>query len=213
MQTVTRRFLLVIVTVLGFTVLVEAATPRSVQHSGNTNVLENFPLIIGEWRGERSPVDEKVYRILETDTVMVNRYTEGRNIVNLTAVYFPEAKVEFHGPEGCNRGRGDTIEPLGIRSITLRNAGKETPLTMNAFTVLRSDGRRDLFCYFYKSGDFSGSSYLNLRLKMAMRLFRQRETSGAMVVISTPVKGRVESAERLIDEFLVSVYPTLLRFV
>jgi EpsI family protein len=177
------------------------------------NVLGNFPLIIGEWRGERSAVDEKVYRILETDMVMVNRYTDGRDLINLTTVYFPEAKVDFHAPEACNRGQGDTIESLGIRSITLRNAGKETPLTMNAFTVLRSDGRRDLFCYFYRSGDFSGSSYLNLRLKMAMRLFSQRETSGAMVVISTRVKDRVETAERLIDEFLTSVYPTLLRYV
>lgn len=213
MQTVTRRFLLVIVTVLGFSVLVDAATHRSVPHSGKTNVLENFPLVIGDWRGERSPVDEKVYRILETDMVMVNRYTDGRNSVNLTAVYFPEAKVDFHAPEGCNRGQGDTIEPLGIRNITLRNGGKETSLTMNAFSVLRSDGRRDLFCYFYKSGDFSGSSYLNLRLKMTVRLFRQRETSGAMVVISTRVKDRVENAGRLIDEFLISVYPTLLRYV
>ena len=159
------------------------------------NALTAFPMTIGPWTGSRSAVGESVYKILETDTVLVARYTNGRDVVSLSTVYYPEAKVDFHNPEECNAGAGDIVDKEGTRDVKVRVGGAERTIRANVFTVEGRQRGKELFYFFFKAGDFAGNRYLDLRLEMALRLIRSRETSGALLVYSSPIRDDRAAAE------------------
>ena len=186
---------------------------RTDHRTNKGNRLEQLPLKVREWEGRRQPLEEWVYKILDTDTVLVNRYTNGREYVNLSVVYYPEEKVEFHPPEACNSSRGDAVMTLGTRRIVTDPQNPLLAIRVNVFSVTRPTGRQDLFYYFFKTGDLSGNSYLNLRIKMAMNHLLAKNTGGAMLVFSTPVVDNVESATKVLDNFLSDVYPEIRKII
>ena len=165
------------------------------------------------WEGQRQPLEERVYKILDTDTVVVNRYTNGSEYVHLSVVYYAEAKVEFHPPEACNSSRGDAVVNLGIREITADPQRISPPVRVNVFSVARVNGNQDLYYYFFKTGDLVGHSYLNLRIRMAMNHILVKSKGGAMVVLSTPIVKGIDVSMQLLDRFFLEVHPEIIRYI
>lgn len=176
------------------------------------NRLEQIPLKVRQWEGQRQPLEEWVYKILDTDAVLVNRYTDGSEFVHLSVVYYAEAKVEFHPPEACNSSRGDAVVNLGIREISPDPQRNAPPVRVNVFTVARVSGKQDLFYYYFKTGDLSGDSYLKLRIRMAMHhALNKKNKGGAMVVLSTPLVKGIDLSSQLLDRFFRDIHPEIVR--
>ncbi len=177
------------------------------------NILEQFPLKLRHWEGVRQPLEERIYRILDTDTVMVNRYRNGNESVFFTVVYYPEAKVEFHPPESCNSSRGDSVVNLGTRELQAGPQRNLPTVRVNVFSVARVNGSQDLYYYFFKTGDLSGDSYLNLRIRMAMNHILAKNKGGAMLVLSTPISKSIEVSQQLLDRFFQDIHPEIIRYI
>lgn len=207
------RFLLLIAA-LFISVLLHAGLGHGkFSRSDNANRLETFPLNVSEWRGERALLQESVYRILETNAVIVNQYTRADDVVNLSIVHYPQMRVEFHPPENCNSGKGDVVKGLGRRDIRLGVHGEGGTLAVNVFTVTRGNGSQDLYYYFFKSGNFLSNSYFKLRVKMVTEYIKSEKTSGSMIILSTHIKNHIDSAESLLDKFSVLIYPVLNQYI
>lgn len=177
------------------------------------NILEQIPLKLRHWEGKRQPLEERIYRILDTDTVLVNRYTNGNESVYFTVVYYPEAKVEFHPPETCNTSRGDVVVNLGTREVKADPQRTSPTVRVNVFSVKRVNGNQDLYYYFFKTGDLTGDSYLDLRIKMAMDHLLAKNKGGAMVVLSTSIVKGVDTSMQLLDRFFQDVQPEIIRYI
>ena len=69
------------------------------------DAIRNVPLKIEGWVGMDLPLEERVYRILETKSIIHRRYISNNQTIFLSLVYYPETKVDFHSPEGCLGGK------------------------------------------------------------------------------------------------------------
>lgn len=207
------RFLLLIA-VLTISVLLHVGLGHGkFSRSDNANRLESFPLQVADWQGERALLQERVYRILETNAVIVNQYTRADEAVNLSIVHYPQMKVEFHPPEYCNSGKGDVVKGLGRRDIRLGINGEGGTLAVNVFTVTRGNGSQDLYYYFFKSGNFLSNSYFKLRVKMMVEYIKLEKTSGSLIILSTHIKNHIVSSESLLDKFAILIYPVLTQYI
>ncbi len=175
------------------------------------NRLDSLPLAFGQWSGSRIGIGDTVYKILETDSVIVNSYKNGMDIVNLAIVYYPEVKVSFHSPEECNLGKGDKIENLKPKRLSVGT--RNVPILLNAFKVIKYDGREELYYYAFKSGSLIGSDYVKLRLKMGLNLIRTGEANGALLIFNTPVDKDFNASDRILSEFILAVFPYIEMYV
>jgi EpsI family protein len=164
---------------------------------------------IGEWNGNRSVLDEKVYKILETDAVFVSRYRKSKESVTLSIVYYPQLKVDFHKPEYCNTGKGDIVENLGERMVFINQGGIKNQIPTTAFLVRRDNNRTDLFCYFYKTGHYVYGNYFWMRYRMVTRYFKEKTTDASLIIISVENISNLENAMNLQDDFIGVLFPLL----
>lgn len=172
--------------------------------------LEGIPLRMGEWVGRDVHLDEQIYRILETRSIIHRVYSAPGNEVLLSIVYYPETKVDFHAPESCLGGKGIKIEK-SPRRISFSNEGKKLEVELNQ--LLWDQGPdKTLVYYFYKAGDFVGNSYLRLRLALAANKVVSNNKSGSLIRISTSNQpGEENRSAEVLAEFMGELYPHVLK--
>lgn len=195
-----------------FLLIVTAALVNFLEYDANNKAedgikaLEGIPLRMGEWVGRDVPLDEQVYKILETRSIIHRVYNAPGKEVFLSIVYYPETKVDFHAPEGCLGGRGIEIQKSS-RQVKVTSEGKDMEVKLNQ--LVRDHGSdKSLVYYFYKAGDFVGDSYIRLRLALAANKVASNNKSGSLIRVSIPVRNGEEkrSAEVLMG-FIGELYP------
>ncbi len=168
-----------------------------------------IPYTIGEWWGKDLPLDSSVYEILETKAIIHRNYTLHDTTILLSIVYYPETKVDFHGPESCLGGRGVRTQTL-VKRIQLDYNGDTVDLDIN--TIIREYGEdKQVVYYFYKAGPFIGNSYIKLRFALALNKFTSTEKSGSLIRVSVPVYfSNHKEAEAALREFIEELYPHVI---
>ncbi|WP_028585937.1 exosortase C-terminal domain/associated protein EpsI [Desulfogranum mediterraneum] len=180
--------------------------------SGGLSDLEAIPMSIDdEWYGRDFPLEEQVYDILETRSIIHRSYSrpDGERIF-LSIVHYSDTKVDFHTPEACLGGRGLKTEKTE-KTISFPAGGRQVVLGV-AEIMTRMEAGGTLTYYFYKSGDFIGSSYIFMRLSIAANKLFRNDTRGSLIRVSTsitPAGGKAE-AELLLRGFLRDFYPYVL---
>jgi len=169
-----------------------------------------IPHTIGGWRGEDLYLDRSVYELLETKAIIHRNYTLNDTTILLSVVYYPQTKVDFHAPESCLGGKGIRTQS-SVKRIQLDQNERTVDLDINM--ILREQGQdRQIVYYFYKAGPFIGNSYIKLRFAVAFNKFSNREKSGSLVRLSTPViHGDREEASRKLISFLEQLYPYVVK--
>lgn len=175
---------------------------------GNGSYLKNFPINHEGWKGEQIGMDKIVADILETDALVLNSYVKDGKPVLLAIVYYPDAKVDFHAPEGCYSGRGVKIN-MRARRITLNGFGA---INVNVLNIDRG-GSSELVYYFFKSGSFLGNSYNRLRFNLVLNNMFSKEKSGALIRVSTPVFGNTDDPDSRLINFLDDFVPVFKKFL
>jgi len=171
--------------------------------------LRKIPLRIGEWQGKDLQLEKLIYEILETKSIVQRSYLWNNQVVFLTIVYYPEQKVDFHAPEACLGGRGIQIQKQ-INKVRIVSDGKEHNIKLNQL-IWDQQGEQRLVYYFYKSGEFLGESYMKLRLNLAVNAIRNRQKSGSLIQVSTPIThGNLQKASHTLRDFMSKVYPFLI---
>jgi EpsI family protein len=171
--------------------------------------IKNIPLEFGQWQGKDIPLDEQIYEILETRSIINRAYCgENGKEVLLSIVYYSETKVDFHSPEACLAGRGIQISKS---AQTISITYNESKVKINLNRLIRQQvNSNELIYYFYKAGDFLGKNYIRLRLNLAINKFANREKSGSLIRVSVPVlHGDTQRASTTLVNFIEQLYPFL----
>jgi EpsI family protein len=173
--------------------------------------IQNIPLEIGRWQGEDIPLENLIYEILETTSIIQRTYRtlNGQDVL-LSIVYYPETKVDFHAPEACLAGQGVEIQKLP-KSINILYGGREITLNVNQL-IWKHDTVEKLVFYCYKAGSFLGRSYIKLRFNLAANKFTNAGKSGSLIRVSTRIQDSdIEKASEILNDFLTQLYPYLVR--
>jgi EpsI family protein len=176
--------------------------------------IQKIPLDIGKWRGKDLPLEDQIYEILETRSIIQRTYhaTDAQEVL-LSIVHYPETKVDFHAPEACLGGRGIQIQKQP-KSINIVCSGKQITIDLNQL-LWKQDNQEKLVYYFYKAGGFMGSAYIKLRLSLAANKFTGNPKSGSLIRVSTPIEttGGTEQASDVLNDFLNQLYPFLITYL
>ena len=204
MQSLTTRFIVL------FAILFLLSIATWILHFDNLYESEfgaqsvaQIPVNIGPWSSKDVPLEEWVYKILETRAIIHRAYHSEYGNVFLSIVYYADTKVDFHTPEACLGAQGVELVKKNKR-ITLSDGSQ-----INVNELEYENGNdSELVYYFYKSGSYMGRSYIKLRMNIAMNKLLSGPKSGALIRISTPMSDQSRNpAERVLAEFLNNLIP------
>lgn len=171
--------------------------------------IKKVPYQIRDWHGTDIKLDEDVYKILETKSIIHRNYSSEKSDVFLSLVYYPETKVDFHAPEACLGGAGERLAKEK-KTIVLKINGENRKLHVNQ--LVRKIGlMEELIFYWYKAGAYMGESYFGLRFHIALNKMANNNKSGALIRVSTKVKGHnYDEASKKLKSFIEGLTPSLL---
>jgi len=169
--------------------------------------LTEFPLQLGDWKGQMAPMDQKTLSVLGTDDYLLADYTNGQGeLVNLYVLYFPKqdstSHQAVHSPEVCIPGGGWAIEKRQLKTVMLPDGKK---LTVN-WLLIKKDRERRLVYYWFSQGPTVTQSVYETRIRTLKNALIERRTNGALIRVTTPyVLGQEKQAEErllnMIDNF------------
>lgn len=180
---------------------------RAVYGVWRPNATLHFPLLIGEWTGKEQVIAERMYNILEADSILSRRYSKGSGSIGFSLVFYKDNQVGFHRPESCLGGLGETVFDKGTVDIAVNGWNKK--ISVNELHYKGHRGERILY-YFYTVDDYITDSYFLVRLKMLFEQLRFRRPAVALVEVYASVDptGIHRTKERLKD-FLRHLIPEL----
>jgi len=166
-----------------------------------------IPLKIGKWVGQEELVTERVYKLLEADTVLIRKYFNGNNEIWFSVVFYQDNQVGFHSPEGCFGGLGEQVFKQGVVNLFVPEWNKT--VKVNNLHYKGRKGEKILF-YFYEVGDFITDSYFKIRLKILLDQLKFKRPGVALFELYSPVgvKGIDQTKDNLKD-FLTHLIPRL----
>jgi EpsI family protein len=176
--------------------------------------LDQFPLAIGDWKGERQTMEQQFIDALHfSDYVMVDyRNPKGQNISFYVAYYESQRKGEAtHSPETCLPGSGWVFEQSGLASV---DTGKVKVMRVNKAFITKGDERQLVYFWFPQRGRILTSLY-QVKLYSFWDALIKKRTDGALVRVITPLTGNesVEKAEERLIDFVKLVNPQLKQFI
>ncbi|MBC2714578.1 MAG: EpsI family protein [Desulfobacteraceae bacterium] len=178
----------------------------------NTAAIEaihKIPLRIASWIGRDVHLDKRIYEILDTNAIIHRTYlSDNGDQVFLSIVHYADAKVDFHGPEGCLGGSGIEAEKRVETIVISTMAGKQD---IDIAEIITDDnGSKTLVYYFFKVGDFTGQNYIQVRMNVAVNKLTKGDSSCSLIRISTPInfENSVDARATLLS-FLSDLFPAI----
>lgn len=210
MENIRNRCFILIVILLLMTSLVTILEYDIFEKSDyGLEIIKRVPYHIGEWKGTDVKLNEDVFEILETKSIIHRNYASEKNDVFLSLVYYPDTKVDFHAPEACLGGSGERLEKeKKILNIDIN--GKKIELHVNQ--LVRKNGLfKELIFYWYKAGAYMGESYFGLRFNIAVNKMVSKNKSGALIRVSTKIDNdKYDEASDRLKRFIEKLTPSLI---
>lgn len=146
--------------------------------------ISQIPLNVGQWHGKEIPVEKETKDILETDMVLLRRYSNpSGDVVDLAIVYYKDSRVALHLPESCLMGQGSRLTERKPENIKIRDRDSFDAMQL----ITKSDKVNYLVLYYFEAGEFRTSSYFAFRKQLLWNKLKGKSTSGALVRFSIPV--------------------------
>lgn len=196
----------IVVAMILVVVAVIANKPYKFDLSESVKVTD-FPKTIGEWEGADIALSERDYEILETRNLFVRDYkNKNGDSVYLYIIRAGDNRRALHPPEVCYTGGGATISEKSIMPIT-------DTLTVNKFIIENKDSKQEVI-YWFKSTHLNTYNFLRQQLKIVTDRMLGRKTSGALIRISTEIKGNNQQAAlELLKAFCSQIEPLLNKYI
>ncbi|MEA3333784.1 MAG: VPLPA-CTERM-specific exosortase XrtD, partial [Pseudomonadota bacterium] len=155
--------------------------------------LNNFPLTIESWQGERREMEKKFIDALDLSDYFIIDYqnNSGRQINFYTAYYESQRKGEsIHSPASCLTGSGWVFKGAGERVLEISGYGG---ITVNRAFMLKNGVRQLSYYWFPQRGRNLTNAY-QLKIYVFWDALTKQRTDGALVRLITPV-GEFEKVE------------------
>jgi len=181
-----------------------------IQH--DTVSIHEFPMQIGEWKGEEIPISEGDLAILETKNAFTRRYStpSGKEVI-LYIIYSQTNRKALHPPEICYSGGGISILSDNLRVLSDKKRGIE----LDTKRMFVEKGKyQQIANYWFKVGNTMTANYLKQQILVALKMCLGRPAGSAMLRISADVKGeQVAEADATIQEFAMEILPILPKYL
>jgi len=125
-------------------------------------VLEGFPMQIGDWTGVDVPLDETIVEKTDSDALINRRYSRhnGRESVGFYIAFGSTWEMMFHRPDVCYPSSGWTLVDHSLLELPVNN-GTKLPCTIFRFSQGELE-TRDVVVLYYCVAD--GHTYSNISL-------------------------------------------------
>ncbi len=177
--------------------------------------LQGFPLQIGEWAGQESPIDPAIRKEIDADSYVNRRYSRqnGRESISL---YLPcgtnASALLQHVPENCYVGRGWTL--VDRRPVVLPlDGGRKLPCSIVQFARGGLDLRRLVLLHFLMADGEYFMTFSDIARAKGWRHFAGISYAAQVQIVTSADNLAVEEATRLVTDFARVAVPIIGQFL
>ena len=169
-----------------------------------SDMLDSFPINIGDWKGLDIPLEDEIARGTGTDAHLNRRYAHN-DTSKIISLYIGcggrTAEIVYHQPNVCYIGAGWTIEEQHSLDLPL-NDSKKLPCTIYQFVRNELNKERAIVLHYWiADGQFCRDASL---LRSRVWRITSKVNYIAQVQIISPVRtSTVDSAEKVVSEFAI----------
>ena len=179
--------------------------------------LSSFPLIVGDWRGNETAIEQEFIDVLKFDDYLLSNYSRPGDdfAVNLYIAYYDSQRkgASIHSPKACLPGGGWRLESFDQYSVP--DVGPEgNPLQVNRSVVAMGDDRQVVYYWFEQRGRNLTNEYL-VKWYMFWDALSINRTDGALVRLTVQVRdvSEIDEADEQLAEFLRDMYPKIYYYI
>ncbi len=173
----------------------------------SSRILE-FPAKLDEYQSKDLSLEQRVYDVLNTDTIIFKEYSKRKQIpIWFLVVYGGQDRTSFHPPEYCYLGGGD-VELLDKKIEILDLDNRRLDINKLFFKM---PTHRQLVYYWYTAGEKMTSSYYKQQLFFMTEQMKRKKVGGTLIRVSTivPENEAEEQAKQRIIDFLKLALPEI----
>jgi exosortase D (VPLPA-CTERM-specific) len=196
-------------------VLISTLMPRTREIVPPRTAFVQFPMQIGDWRGQRQSMEGVYIDQLQLDDYLLADYVNGTSVANLyISWYDSQRKGEaVHSPRACLPGGGWQMRDFGQRDLSGISVGGQ-PLRVNR-TLIELGSQRELVYYWFQQRGRIIDNEFAVKWYLFWDAITRHRTDGAMVRLVTPLSATATEAEgdRRLTDLAAKIAPELPRYV
>ena len=171
--------------------------------------LFSFPMRIGQWTGQEIPMEDWVFKSLETPYGILRNYrSPDGETVNLAVTWYDDREVAFHAPEACLGGVGNKVKEKTIYPVIF---DKDHNHQIGKLLVERNNNRSLVLYYFINDG-YVTPSQTKLRTRILLKRLRFKRTSAAFVRLMMPITKSREHTKEVLEKYLRDIFPYIIEY-
>ncbi|MEK6567866.1 MAG: exosortase C-terminal domain/associated protein EpsI [Candidatus Omnitrophota bacterium] len=176
--------------------------------------LEDIPMELGEWKGMDLPITKRVYKILETEDVLMREYinTKGEK-VSLAIVYSGASRAAFHPPEICYLGDGRELLAKNQEIVETRGPVENQNLRTNKLLMKDRHGQ-EIAWYWFTAGDKVTENYYLQQCYFTWNELSRNPAGGSLIRVSARTASNDPSqADATGKDFIKQLAPLLAEYI
>ena len=173
----------------------------------------DFPLQLGAWQGQRSPMAAVYLDQLKLSDYLYATYQRPADLpVNVWVAYYDSQRKgdATHSPESCLPGGGWEFRTFGTHTLEIGSAR----LTVNRAVIVHGDERELMYYWFPQRGRDIVNDYA-LKWYLLWDAMTRDRSDGALVRLLVPLPSGASAAEgdRQLTSFVRAFVPVLPKYV
>jgi EpsI family protein len=172
----------------------------------------DFPVQIGEWKGQDAPMDKQVLEVLHVDDYLSRTYVSKVGVIGLYVGFYQTQRQgsAIHSPLNCLPGAG--WNPI-YRSYLSLPVGAQN-IAINRITIQKGQEKQVVLYWYQAHGRIVASEYWG-KFYSIVDAIRINRTDAAIVRVISPVSDSDAGGERAAEAsavgFVQSMFPLLSR--
>jgi EpsI family protein len=167
----------------------------------------DFPIGIGDWKGENIPMGDYVYSSIETPYLFLRNYYSPRYSVpvNLSIVWFDDTNIAFHAPAECLGGVGNKVK----ETTTIKVKMEKNEYEIGKLIVGLDGEQKQLVLYYFDVDGYITTNQTDIRLKVLSKRLGFKRTSASFIRLMAPITIDEYATFSMLKTFLEQIFPLL----
>jgi EpsI family protein len=177
--------------------------------------LQGFPLQIGEWTGQDSPIDPTLRKAIDADSYVNRRYSRRDGLASIL-LYLPcgtnASALLQHIPENCYVGAGWTL--VNRRPVVLPlDGGRQLPCSIAQFARGGLDLQKLVLLHFLMADGEYFTTFFDIARAKGWRHFAGISYAAQVQIVASADNVAAEEATRLVTDFARAAVPVIEQFL
>ncbi len=178
------------------------------------NALAGFPLQIGPWTGQDSPIDPAIRKAIDADAYINRRYSRQNGLESIS-LYLPcgttAPKLLRHIPENCYVGAGWTLVDRRPAELSW-GGGRTLRCSLVQFARGGLDVRQLVLLHFLVADGEYFETFWTVAQAKGWRRFADTHYVGQVQIVASADNLSVDAATTLVTDFAREAVPVMQQF-